>query len=82
MRHLTGSEGYIMKIVRILKDYHDIEIMRQTPLGSGVWRDIRFTEDPVPHCDYVVALNRTLHDIIVNCPPENIWALMQELPNE
>ncbi|MFZ2161793.1 MAG: glycosyltransferase family 10 [Sideroxyarcus sp.] len=54
--------------------------MRQTPHISGVWNNIEFTLAPVRECDYVIILNRVPEDTEVFCPPENIWAIMQEPP--
>jgi Glycosyltransferase family 10 (fucosyltransferase) C-term len=55
-------------------------LMRQTPGYSGRWEGIEFTLDAVRECDYVIALNRIPVDTEVFCPPENIWAMMQEPP--
>jgi len=70
-----------MTLVRILKDY-DWPILRQTPGSQGIWDGIRFTCDPVEQCDYAVILDRVCEDTTVSCPPEHIWAVMQEPPNE
>ena len=56
--------------------------MRQTPRTSGWWEDVYFTYDSRQKCDYVVILNRVPEKTEVSCPPDNIWALMQEPPNE
>lgn len=55
-------------------------MMRQTPFCSGRWGGIEFTLDSVRECDYVIVLNRVPNDTEVFCPPENIWAVMQEPP--
>jgi hypothetical protein len=58
--------------------------MRQTPGHSGGWEGISFTLDPVERCDYVIVLNhaRAGETISVSCPPHNVWAIIQEPPNE
>jgi hypothetical protein len=67
-------------LVRIIKDWSFPDLMRQSPGVSGCWEGIEFTFDAVRECDYVIALNRVPADTEVFCPPENIWAMMQEPP--
>ena len=68
-----------MTLVRILKDWDWPDLLRQTPNSKGEWDGIQFTLDPVEECDYLIMLNnRMKEDFTVKCPPENIWALMQE----
>lgn len=68
-----------MTLVRIVKDWDWPDLLRQTPGSKGEWDGINFTLDPVEECDYLIMLNnRMKEDIKVKCPPENIWALMQE----
>jgi len=71
-----------LKLVRIIKNYqwNGYEITRQTPDGEGRWGEIQFTLEPVEKCDFVIVLNYSPEDVWVECPPANIWALMQE-PN-
>ena len=73
-----------MTLVRIVKDWDLPDLMRQTPDRSGVWGDIIFTLEPVERCDYLIILNhaRQGETVRVNCPPRNVWAIMQEPPNE
>ena len=71
-----------MTLVRIIKDWDYPALFRQTPGDNGFWDGIQFTEDSVEDCDYVVVLNRSLQDVTLRCPPENVWALIQEPPNE
>ena len=56
--------------------------MQQTPGHKGIWDGIQFTLESLETCDYVIVLNRVPRDITVKCPPQNIWAIMQEPPNE
>jgi len=69
-----------MTVVRIIKNYQwkGYELQRQTPGGTGAWGNVRFTEEPIVDCDYVVVLNYAPADTVVRCSPRNIWALMQE----
>jgi len=53
--------------------------MRQTPGQRGIWDDIQFTVAPVAACDFALMLNNNRKsEVSINCPPDNIWALMQE----
>lgn len=67
-------------LVRIIKDWDSPDLLRQTLNAQGVWDGITFTLEPVEECDYVIVLNRIPENTIVRCPPENIWAIMQEPP--
>jgi hypothetical protein len=68
-----------MTLVRIVKDWDWPDLMRQTPGQKGIWNGIRFTFDTVEECDFLVMLNNRMKIATrVTCPPENIWALMQE----
>ncbi len=44
--------------------------------------NIHFTFNTEDECDYVVVLNYSPKDIKLLVPPENVWCLMQEPPNE
>ncbi len=65
-------------IVKIAKNWNSSDIMRQTPGGTGAWDGVQFTTGPVGHCDYVIVLNHLDEPLSIECPPENVWALMQE----
>lgn len=68
-----------MKLVRIVKNWKNPDIMRQTPGGLGIWDNIQFTQEPVDKCDYLVFLNNVMKaEVNVTCPASNIWAIMQE----
>lgn len=69
-----------MTLVRIFKSWDWPDLKRQTPGQSGSWRGIQFTEQPVAECDYAVILNYVSQPVIVTCPPENVWAVLQEPP--
>lgn len=71
-----------MKLVRIIKNWDKPDIFRQTPVRGGIWQGIKFTLKSVEECDYVLVLNYPLKTTKINCPPENIWCLVQEPPNE
>jgi hypothetical protein len=66
-------------LVRITSDWDCSRLLTQTPGSAGVWDGIRFTTEPVDECDYLVMLNnRKLDAVTAFCPPENVWAIMQE----
>jgi hypothetical protein len=71
-----------LKRVCILRDWHDFNVFRQTPGKKSVWEDILFNEDAGTKSDYVIVLNRPLADVTVHCPTRNVWAIIQEPPNE
>jgi hypothetical protein len=55
--------------------------MRQTPGHKGIWDDIKFTLEPIEECDYAIVLNYAPEDTTVWCPPQHVWAIMQEPPD-
>ena len=68
-----------MTLVRIVKDWDWPDLLRQTPGGKGIWDGIRFTLGDVMECDYLVMLNNRMKtETRAACPPEHVWALMQE----
>ena len=69
-----------MKTVRIVGKYFDEDfISRATPKGIKIWKDCEFTTDPISKCDYCIFLNNNnTENVQVECPPENIWMLVQE----
>lgn len=82
-------------LVRIIKNYRfpgeqnykstpavPPDLLRQTPEHRGVWNDLIFTESPVKKCDYAVILNKPASKTEIDCPPERVWAIIQEPPNE
>lgn len=71
-----------MRIVRLVTSWDYPPLMQQTPGGSGMWKGIRFTLEPVTECDYLIVLGMAHEDISVRCPPENVWCLLTEPPNE
>lgn len=68
-------------VVRLIKNWSWPNLARQTPKGGLRWGNVRFVEDDVP-CDYAVVLNFAPPGTAVTCPPENVWLLLQEPPNE
>jgi hypothetical protein len=68
--------------VNILRNWHDIDVFRQTPGKMRVWEDILFSEEIDAESDYTLVLNKPPRDVTVHCPPQNIWAIIQEPPNE
>ena len=72
-----------MTIVRIAARWgKDPTLFRATPGRSGIWAGRRFTDDAVDPCDYLLVLNRPIRRFRVTCPPDRVWAVMMEPPNE
>ena len=71
-----------MPLVRIVKNWTSPDLRRQSPGNSGVWGDVRLTEDEVEDCDYAVVLNKPREETCVRCPRDHVWAIMQEPPIE
>ncbi len=66
--------------VRIIKNWSEPDLLRQTPDGSGRWEEFQFSvgESAEP-CDWLLALNNRFDtDQHVRMPPERVVALMQE----
>jgi len=71
-----------LREVCILKNYPVPDLLRQTPGHRGIWGDIQFSVDRCKSGDYVVVLNNPPEDLEVSCPPQHIWAIIQEPPDE
>ena len=68
-----------MITVGIVKDWDWPDLLRQTPGEEGIWEGIRFVPAPEQACDFLVVLNNKMKtETRIQCPPENIWCLMQE----
>jgi hypothetical protein len=68
-------------LVRIVKDWPYPEtFFGQTPKGDGMWDEIKFTEEPVSECDYLIVLQRPPYTIDVSCGEGNAWIITQEPP--
>jgi len=65
-------------LVRIIKAWDYPNLLGQTESGLGNWQGVQFTLEPVSRCDYVIVLNSIHQDIRLYCPPDNVWAVMQE----
>lgn len=65
-------------LVHVVKTWNEPDLFRQTPGGKGEWDGIRFTEDAVAACDYLVVLNAARERVSVSVDPRNVWALIQE----
>lgn len=59
-----------------------VDIFRQSPGHSGRWGEIQMVESPEIPCDYVIIIDKPNQPTVVTCPPENIWAIIDEPPNE
>jgi hypothetical protein len=77
------KRGLLLTIVRLTVETPNSEfILRQTPAGQGVWDGIQFTMQPVERCDYLLVVMRPPQPITVHCPPQHIWAIIPEPPDE
>lgn len=65
-------------LVRIVKDWRFPDILRQTPGHSGVWDNIRFTEEKILDFDLLVVLNAPNIPLTIKCSEK--WLLSQESP--
>jgi hypothetical protein len=68
------------KTVRIVKNWDYPDLLRQSPNHEGKWGDFHFRLDNVHESDYLIVLNWGKQPTDVYCPPEHVWALMQEPP--
>lgn len=71
-----------MKLIRIIKNWPAMDLLRQTPGNSGIWEDVQYTLEPVEKCDYAIVLNYSPEDTFVQCHRERIWAFIMEPPIE
>lgn len=69
-----------MTLVRIVKNWSGINLLRQTPGRKGIWDGIQFTEEPVEECDYLLIGNCLDADLDVRCPRDHVWSFLQEAP--
>lgn len=67
-------------VVRIVKSWDYPDLMRQTPNGSGIWDNIKFTLEAVKKCDFLVVLNRSQNKLKIRVPQKNKWLFVQEPP--
>ncbi|MGE5609756.1 MAG: glycosyltransferase family 10 domain-containing protein [Bacillota bacterium] len=71
-----------MSLVRLIKNWTFPDVMRQTPRCSGVWEGVRFVTEPADECDYAVVLTYPKESMVVRCPEDHLWLLLQEPPTE
>ena len=76
---LAGRARKVL-LVRILAYWDTSVLLGQCPGKEGIWNGIRFTVEPVEDCDYLVLISYPTNATTVNCPPGNIWVLLQEPP--
>ena len=69
-------------IVRLDRYFRYPNIIQQTPGGKGIWGNIRFTEEKIDDCDYLVILDYPKEDIKVRVNPANIIHICLEPANE
>ena len=66
-----------MPLVRIVRDWVGDDLVRVLPAGSEV-NGVRFTEEDIAECDYLLVINRTTRTVRTRVPPENVWLLVHE----
>ncbi len=64
-------------LVRVVKNWDSPDLFQQMPTDLKD-SNICFTLDEVDDCDVLIILNYLKQPIQVNCPADNIWAIMQE----
>ncbi len=67
-----------MKQVKIIKNWTEPDLLRQTPGGNGIWDDVQFTFAPKQECDYLIVLNYIPNDYSTIKRPQQVWAFIQE----
>jgi len=75
---LLSNKQQDTTIVRIIKNWSEPDMFRQTPNSLGVWKNVYFTTDNISDVDYVIVLNYSNVDVEVNTYPSNVWVVMQE----
>lgn len=71
-----------MPLVRVIKNWTFPDLMRQTPRCSGMWEGVQFVTEPAGECDYAVVLTYPKESMVVRCPENHLWLLLQEPPTE
>jgi hypothetical protein len=69
-----------LPLVRIIKNWDFPDLYRQLPLGQAVWDGFRFIVDEPGECDYCIVLNKPVRDVMIKCPPQHLWSIIQEPP--
>ena len=54
---IKREKELINMLVRILKNYKDRDYHIYSPNNSMQWENVKFTEENISECDYVVVLN-------------------------
>ena len=71
-----------MTRVRIVSNWDLSTLRRQTPQMSGIWDDVEFVFGDAGDCDFLVICNKVDAPFQVRCPPENVYVIVQEPPDE
>lgn len=67
-----------MKKVKIIKNWDEPDLLRQTPGGHGVWDEVQFSFDQQSNYDYLIVLNYIPDDMKSEIVPGRTWGFMQE----
>lgn len=69
-----------MKIVSVISNYKQPNIIRQSPGEKGIWEEFQFVFEPVPEADYLIVLNYPLEDVSMRVRQGGKVLVMQEPP--
>src|ERR1051326_1901616 len=68
-------------LIRLVKDWKNLNLLRQTPDNNGIWGDFKFVFNEIEECDFLIVLNRSITDISITCPSGHKWIIAMEPPN-
>lgn len=68
--------------VRIIRNWSWPDLLQQTPDHSGIWDDVRFSEEETDDADFCVVLNNPGPGQTIPYPPERVVRVVQEPPIE
>jgi hypothetical protein len=72
-------------LIRIVKDWHTVNIFRQTPGCLPMWDGLEFTEKNKYNPDLLIVLNAPPKNLLIKVPsshPQAVWLFSQEPPIE
>lgn len=75
---IKREKELINMLVRILKNYKDRDYHIYSPNNSMQWENVKFTEENISECDYVVVLNNVKKKVKIKCNANNTIIIMQE----
>ncbi|WP_207459128.1 glycosyltransferase family 10 [Azospirillum sp. SYSU D00513] len=69
-------------VIAVVKSWDWPDLRRQLPGRELRWGGVRFTFDTGQPADAAVILTGAPAGTVLTCPPERVWLMMQEPPNE